>query len=228
MTLFFLDLTRHLCIVKARLLRMCIKSEQKMKKNTIISAALVAVMLASTVGTFANVHRVKSTISAATVEGKKLNVVANRPEASAVRVEIRDAFGIAQYDGTENSGQFNKQYNLAALAEGNYTLTLSTDQWVSVQPFSIAGANVLLSTANYQEVVKVAVAQLVNNRFVVQANTKNVPLLGVSLVNSYGEVVHTDTVTEAKQFNLNKLPKGKYAFVVSLGNKEITQNVVVK
>ena len=199
-----------------------------MKKNTIISAALAAVMLASTVGTFANVHRVKPTTSTATVEGKKLSVMANRPEAKAVRVEIRDADGVALHSGVENSGQFRKQYNLAALAEGNYTLTLSTDQWVSVQPFSIAGANVVLDAANYQEVVMVEVVQVDKNTYTVLANTKNVPLLDINILNSYGEIVHTNSVTEAKRFNLNQLPKGVYTFLVSLGSKEFTHKVDVK
>ena len=199
-----------------------------MKKNTIISAALAAVMLASTVGTFANGHRVKPTTSAATVEGKKLNVTANRPEASAVRIEIKDANGLTVHNDVEKSGQFKKQYNVAALPEGNYTVTLSTDQWMSVQPFGILGANVVLDAANYQEIVRVEVVQMDKNTYTVLANTKNVPLLDVNITNSYGEVVHTNTVTEAKRFNLNKLPKGNYTFSVSLGSKEFTQNVTVK
>jgi hypothetical protein len=198
-----------------------------MKKNTMFSTLLAAMMLASTGGAKAESHLLYKDVKLVKRDAKKVEIRVNQPNGGAMNVELTDNQGISVYQGTVKSGEnIVKLFDLNALPNGEYTLNCNNEAFWSVQRFQIKDGNVEINQNSYQEANAPAVKLNGQNRF--EVVSKNALATTVTITNNTGEVMYDGKLTESTVFNLDRLTTGEYRFEFNVGNAAFRKYVSVK
>lgn len=200
-----------------------------MKKNTVLSTVLAAMMLATAGNASAETHLLTKDVKLVKRDTKKVEVKINQPNVGELDVKLKDIEGVTVYAGSIKGGEnVSTQFNLNALPNGEYVLNCSNDGFWSSQHLSIKNGNVEINENSYQESLAPKVEAIALNRFEVTPLLKNVADMAVAITNNTGELVYDGYLSSGSRFNLGHLPSGEYAFEFTIGDKTFKKYVKVK
>ncbi|MFN8349111.1 MAG: hypothetical protein U0X91_29190 [Spirosomataceae bacterium] len=200
-----------------------------MKKNTVLSTVLAAMMLATAGNAMAETHLFTKDVKLVKRDTKKVEVKINQPNVGELDVKIEDNEGVVVYAGSLKGGEnVSTQFNLNALPNGEYVLSCSNNGFWSSQHLSITNGNVVINENSYQEALPPKVESFALNRFEVTPVVKNVADLAVTITNNEGVPVYDGYLSSGSRFNLGHLPSGNYAFEFTVADKVFKQHVKVK
>ncbi|WP_157585499.1 hypothetical protein [Runella zeae] len=200
-----------------------------MKKITVLSTILAAMMLANAGSAMAESHLINKDVKLVKRDTKKVELRINQPNVGTLDVELKDKEGVIVYAGeVKGNENVTTQFNLNALPSGTYYLNCSNDGFWSSQELSIENGNVEINENSYKEVIIPQVESIGLNRFAVTTSNKNVADLGVAILNLSGEVVYDGYLSNANRFNLGHLASGEYVFEFTVADKIFKQYVKVK
>lgn len=200
-----------------------------MKKNTMLSTVLAAMMLATAGNAMAETHLLTKDVKLVKRDTKKVEVKINQPIVGKLDVQLTDNEGVVVYEGTlKGEEKVSTQLNLNALPNGEYALNCSNDNFWSSQRLTIKDGNLEINENSYQEALTPKIEAFAVNRFEVTTSNKNLADLGVTITNNKGEVIYEGYLSSGNRFNLSHLQTGEYAFEFTVANKSFKQFVKVK
>lgn len=197
-----------------------------MKKNTMLSTVLAAMLLASTGGAYAESHLMSKDVKLVKRASKKIELRINQPQVGKLHVELKNEEGANVYAGmVENGENVVKLFDLNALPNGIYTLNCSNDIFWSSQQLSIKNGEINIEPATYEEITAPSIEQYATNRF--KVNTTNATTK-VSIYKLNGELVYEGSLSAGNHFDLNRLTTGQYRFEFNLNDIYFSKFVRVK
>jgi hypothetical protein len=193
------------------------------KKIMLLSTLLTALLMTNATVSEARTHALDVKVKFVKSDSKKLRVVANQPNG-LLNVSLYNESGELLYAGQvqaiENLG---KQFDLSALPDGKYSLTVSGSTFRSTQRVAIKDGNLLIDTESYNEVLKPEVKNWSKNQFVI---VLTVPT-SITITDEYGEELYSAVANESKRYDLSTLPNGKYLLTFIIGDSQFTETVNV-
>ena len=200
-----------------------------MKKNTVLSTVLAAMMLATAGNASAETHLLTKDVKLVKRDTKKVEVKINQPNVGELDIQIKDNDGVTVYAGTIKGGEnVSTQFNLNALPNGEYVLNCSNKGFWSSQHLAIKNGSVEINENSYQEALSPKVEGIGLNRFEVTPVNKNVADMGVSILDNTGALVYEGYLSSGSRFNLGHLPSGDYTFELTVADKSFKKYVKVK
>lgn len=200
-----------------------------MKKNTVLSTVLAAMMFATAGNASAETHLLTKDVKLVKRDTKKVEVKINQPNVGELDIKLKDNEGVTVYEGSIKGGEnVSTQFNLNALPNGEYVLNCSNDGFWSSQHLSIKNGSVEINENSYQESLTPKIEVIGLNRFEVTPVTKNVADMAVAITDNTGELVYEGYLSSGSRFNLGHLPTGEYAFEFTVADKSFKQYVKVK
>ncbi|MFN4146473.1 MAG: hypothetical protein ACK4GN_11665 [Runella sp.] len=200
-----------------------------MKKNTMLSTVLAAIMFASAGSAMAESHLLTKDVKVVKRAAKKVEVRVNQPNTGTLEVVLKDNEGTTVHTGKIQGGEnMVTLFNLNSLPNGQYTLSCANASFWSAQNLVIKNGEVEIVENTYQEAFKPSVEEIGNNRFAVTTFNKNVADMPVIISDLQGETLYSGYLSTANRYNLNNLPAGEYVFEFAVGDKSFKQYVKVK
>jgi len=200
-----------------------------MKKNTMLSTVLAAMMMVSAGSAMAETHLLTKDVKVVKRDNKKIEVKVNQPNVGKLDVELKDKDGVVLYAGTIKGGEnITTRFNLNALPNGEYLLNCSNADFWSLQQLSIKNGSIDINEDSYQEAVTPKVEAFAANRFEVTTSNKNVADMTVVITDTFGEIVYSNYLSAGSKFNMSHLPTGDYTFELTVANKSFKKLVTVK
>jgi hypothetical protein len=195
-----------------------------MKKKIMLLSTLVAAMLMTNATVSeARTHALDVKVKLVKSASKKLRVVANQP-SGLLNVSLYNESGELLYSGqVQTIENLGKQFDLTALADGKYSLTVGGDTFNSTQRVVIKDGNLTIDTESYNETVKPEVKPLAKNQFIVALSVPT----SITITDVYGEELYSAVVNESKRYDLSTLPSGKYVLTFVIGGSLFTETVNV-
>ena len=189
-----------------------------------LSTALTAAILLGNLNEgMAKSHALDVKVKLVKTTNKKIRLFVNQPN-TALEVALRNEAGEVLYSGfVSNLENIGKQFDLTALADGNYTLEVVGSNFHSSQNIAIKNGVINIVQGGYDEVEKPEFRSVGNNTFGLYTDKK----VFVTITNRYGEGLYEDSVNQNKGFNLDSLPAGEYKFTFVVGEKSFTETVKV-
>ncbi len=189
----------------------------------LLSTLAAAMLMTNATVSEARTHALDVKVKFVKSDSKKLRVVANQPNGS-LNVNLYNESGELLYSGqVQTIENLGKQFDLSALADGKYSLTVSGDTFSSTQRVVIKDGNLTIDTESYNETVKPEVKPLAKNQFVIALNVPT----SITITDVYGEEVYSAVANESKRYDLNTLPSGKYVLTFVIGGSVFTETVTV-
>lgn len=197
-----------------------------MNKNTILSTTLfAALLLANTTGAEAKSHALDVKVKFVKTNAKKLRVMTNEINKNNLEVSLRNEAGDILYSGNLSVSQLeSKQFDLTALPDGTYSLTVNGQAFYSTQRVKIQNGNLSIEADTYEEVLKPTLNVYGVNRLEVAGINAGTY---ISIRDAYGEEVYHAMAGNSRRFDLSKLASGAYTFEFALDNKQFTETVNV-
>jgi hypothetical protein len=195
-----------------------------MKKKIMLSTTLIAALLMNSPNVAeARSHALDVKVKFVKSDSKKVRLMANQPNNS-LDVSIYNEAGEVLFSGkVQTIENLGRQFDLSALADGNYTLIVGGASFWSTQRINIKNGNLVIDSDSYTEVIKPLVMAKANNQFYLQvyANT------GIEIKNYYGEEIYSELTDKSKVYDLSALATGKYTFTFVIDGHLFTETVNV-
>jgi hypothetical protein len=193
------------------------------KKIMLLSTLLTALLMTNATVSEARTHALDVKVKLVKSDGKKLRVVANQPSGS-LNVNLYNESGELLYSGqVQTIENLGKQFDLTALPDGKYSLTVSGSTFSSTQKVAIKDGNLTIDTESYNETLKPEVRTLAKNQFVIALTVPT----SITITDVYGEELYSAVANESKRYDLSTLPSGKYVLTFVIGGNLFTETVNV-
>ena len=197
-----------------------------MNKNTILSATLfAALLLANTTGAEAKSHALDVKVKFVKTNAKKLRVMANEISKNNLEIILRNEAGEILYSGNVSAKQLEgKQFDLNALPDGTYSMTVNGQAFYSTQRVKIQNGDLIIEAGSYEEVLKPTLNVYAQNRVEVAGINAGTY---ITIRDAFGEQVYGEMAGASRRFDLRNLASGAYTFAFALDNQQFTEIVNV-
>ncbi len=189
----------------------------------LLSTLLTALLMTNATVSEARTHALDVKVKFVKSDGKKLRVVANQP-SGLLNVSLYNESGELLYSGQvqaiENLG---KRFDLSALADGKYSLTVTGGTFSSTQQVAIKDGNLTINTDSYNETLKPEVKPLAKNQFIIAVSVPT----SITITDLLGEELYSAVANESKRYDLSTLPNGQYQITFIIGDSMFTETVKV-
>ena len=154
---------------------------------------------------------------------KKLRVVANQP-SGLLNVNLYSESGELLYSGqVQTIENIGKQFDLSALPDGKYSLTVGDSTFSSTQQVAIKDGNLTIDTESYNETLKPEVKPWAKNQFIIALTVPT----SITIADAFGEELYSAVANKSKRYDLSTLPSGKYVLTFVVGSSLFTETVNV-
>ncbi len=189
----------------------------------LLSTLLTALLMTNATVSEARTHTLDVKVKFVKSDGKKLRVVANQP-SGLLNVSLYNESGELLYAGQvqaiENLG---KRFDLSALADGKYSLTVTGGTFSSTQQVAIKDGNLTIDTDSYNETLKPEIKPLAKNQFTIALTVPT----SITITDLYGQELYSAVANESKRYDLSTLPNGQYQITFIIGGSMFTETVKV-
>lgn len=165
------------------------------------------------------------------VENKKLHLIIDNI-SSQTSVKFLDQQGSTLIE--ENitlSGQFESVFDLESLPFGSYTLIIKSNFKETVQPIRITSKELVVEKSEQAAYFPANFSEKRGRLTLSLLNPEN-HTVNVFVMDHLGRVVYRDSINDQavveKEYNLKKLPAGRYTVVVDNGDQSYTKNVKLR
>jgi|GEM_PF-6466119 len=190
-----------------------------------LSTTLLAAVILAHTGSVAAKSHLDVKVKLVKTQAKKLRVLATETTNNNVNVTLQNEAGEVLYSGqvagVENVG---REFNLAALPDGNYAMNFSNDSFFCTQRVKIQNGNLTIEEGTYQELLKPQVKAYGLNRVEVMSDVAN---MQVRINDATGEEVYDGKIAQGRYFDLNLLGSGSYTFVFVVEGQTFTETINV-
>lgn len=204
-----------------------------MKKIRLSVVVLLATWgLVSMGGALASEGPEVSTVKVIKSEKKKfrLHIPATLPlGGSAAQVALIDAEGTVLFQGVvADRKQQGVPFNLNALPDGRYFLTVSSDAWWTSQEVAIQGNTLVVDDRRVSQLVKPTLSTYAKNKVQLTVQSSNLPAMTVSIYDRNDELVYSDQFKgNVHRLDLTNLPSGSYTVAVGSQLKRFMETVEI-
>jgi hypothetical protein len=165
------------------------------------------------------------------VENKKLFLsLENISSQTSVKFMDREGATLIEEKITV-SGQFESVFDLESLPFGSYTLIIRSDYKETVQPITITGKELIIEESERVAYFPANFSQKRGRLTLSLLNPEN-HTINIFVMDHLGRIVYRDSITDQvvveKEYNLKKLPAGRYTVLVDNGDKSYTKNVKLR
>ena len=190
-----------------------------------LSTTLLAAVILAHTGSVAAKSHLDVKVKLVKTQAKKLRVLTTETTNNNVNVTLQNEAGETLYSGQVTGVQnVGREFNLAALPDGNYAMNFSNDSFFGTQRVKIQNGNLAIEEGTYQEVLKPQVKTYGLNRVEVLSD---VAAMQVRINDAAGEEVYSGTIAQGRYFDLNLLGSGRYTFVFVVEGHEFTETINV-
>ncbi|WP_299548088.1 hypothetical protein [Seonamhaeicola sp.] len=153
--------------------------------------------------------------------------IANVKEGNLL--SIKDGYGITLYkEVIEQTGLYNKGFDLTDLPDGNYFFELEKDMEIKTIPFTVKSNEVTFNKEKETKVFKPFVREKKDLVYITKLAPNKEPL-AISVYGLYGgssELLYKETIEGVQNIERAfKLQEGKYKIVFASNNREFTKYI---
>jgi hypothetical protein len=156
----------------------------------------------------------------------KFRLAFENPAAGRVTVQVRDDRGrLVHTDHIGGQAQFKRDYDLAALGRGVYTVTISNGEFTTVNRVALGGAK--LAAQPFSAYMSPCLA----NGAAKVAYQGGQDGVAITLTDGQGQEVYREYAQDqqfARRYQLGGLPKGRYTLAVTSEGRSVEQVYEVK
>ncbi len=154
---------------------------------------------------------------------KKVRVISEQSNTT-LQISLHNEAGEVLYSGSVvNLDSFGKLFDLSALADGNYSITINGQNFVSTQSVHIKNGALSIIDESYTEISKPEVRLITKNVFEVLSSAP----VSLTITDAYGNEVYNAANAQNKRYDLSPLVTGEYRFQTSVNDKAFVEIVKV-
>jgi len=166
-------------------------------------------------------------VSVVNVGNKSFALYMNNVNNADVRVTLTDKEGVVLLnDRVKKAAAFARKYNLQNLPEGDYALSVVNGSETVVQPITVSGNNLEISSDKMISVFAPAI-QVKSEKLDFTLLCLNESTVTIEITDEYGRVNYNATTHEKgsveRRFNIANLSPGTYTLVTTVHGDNFTQ-----